>query len=211
MKPCGDDDQRDRHRRAHGDAEGVAAEDQDQADDERDAAPDVTPGVAHGGDGVHAVGRGDVHQHGVVEHQAQGVPQPRYHEDDQEHQPLVHEPEGGASYDAYRQHAGEHPDLHALPVGDRAKERAHQGHEDGGDGCGVSPVGEVVHGAQVLPRDGVEVDRYDGGQHQRERGVAHVVENPGPLGPGQLEGHVRHSTPNVRSKRAHRMSLRPTR
>ena len=176
--PCGGDQECHHHGAAHGHAEAVAEQHQHQTDHKRHHGADVAEGITQRGDVVHPLIGGDLGQHGVIEYDAGMEADLCQNEDTQEPQPVGGDAEAGAG-DASQKNRQKEDGLLELPVGEGAADGSDNGHKDGGDGAGVTPVAEV----HILVDTGgtgqrIEVDRDQGGHQQSKGGVADVVEDP---------------------------------
>ena len=131
------------HGRSRADADLVPEQHQKQAKNEGNHGADVAVGVAHGGYRVHPLVGGDLREHGVVEHQAGGIPHLGQNEHDQKRQPSAHAAHGGAAENAQK-HTGHENGLFEPPVvGQRAADGADDGHQQRRDGTGVAPIGQI--------------------------------------------------------------------
>ena len=81
--PEGDNKKGDDHGGAHAQTQKIGAQHQAQTDQEGKAAADIDPGIALGGDVVHAFMVGNVTQHGVVKNKAEGVAHTGQNKDEQ--------------------------------------------------------------------------------------------------------------------------------
>ena len=173
------------HGREQGILQDPAAAPQDvghHGHQEGDAGADIAPGVAVGGDLVHAALGGHVVEHGIIEGQGGLVEDLGQHVDDEEHHPAP-----GEAVEHTAHHPGGHGGLEEdlfrlLPIRQRAQDWPQQRHDDRdhGDGDGIVGRGLV---AGDLPRVGTDGQLLepDGNQGAGKHGVgrvAHVVQHP---------------------------------
>ena len=137
---------------------------------------------------IHAVGIGDVREHGIVKDQAAGIAHPGHHEDQKEPEPVGGKAQGDAANQSHAQKQQEDGLFVALSIGEGTEHRPQHCHQQGGSRRRIAPVGQVLHiGEPGLLRQEVEVDGNDGGNEQREGGIAHIIENPAALRRGEFQ------------------------
>ena len=193
--PDGGDDERGARASHRGPAEERrAAENQRDAEDERHGGADVAPAVAVRGDLVHALVRGGVDEHRIIERQRAVQADGRQNVDDQERQPGQGQGHCAAGDHAGAEEAQEELDLHALYIGDGAKQRHEQRDDQGGNGLRVAPGG---HDVAVRRHQRFGVDGDDGGGEQHECRIADVVDDPLLFAGGQF-GALRHRFVDIR-------------
>ena len=163
------------------------------------AGTQVPPGIAVGGDGVHAGRGGDVVEHGVVKGEGAGVGHLHQEEKGQKQQPPRGKPVQNASPHPQKHAGAEEDGLTAPAVGQGTAHRPQQGHHHRHQGHPQGPHPGGIPGAQ-LPRplphgQRFEPDGDQGAGEHGEGGIAHVIEDPGkfPLreaseGPSPLQG-----------------------
>ena len=186
--PQGDQQEGQDHGCRGGKTQRIAEKNQQQAQDKGNHGADIAKGVAHGGDIVHPVLPGDFRKHGIVEYQAGGVAHLCQYVDNQKGQPASGGTEDGTAQDSY-QH-GDHKQLlfKAALVRQRAADGADNGNQQGGDGTGIAPEGQVLALVQAAGGgQGIEVNGNQGGYQQDKGRVAHIVENPVSLQGGKAE------------------------
>ena len=177
--PDGRDAEGELHGQRHRDADGTAAQDQRQRENEGRAAADIAPGVASGGNHVHAFVGGDVREHGVVEDEARLVADLGDHKDHQEDQPVAGSAQRHAAHQPDHQKEQKDRPFEPAGIGQRAKGRPHEGHSQRHDRGSVTPVGQVIHAREAGTfSQAVEIDRHDRCDQERESRVADVVKDP---------------------------------
>ena len=150
---------------------------------EGDAGADVAPGVAVGGDRVHAVLAGHVVEHGIVEGEGGLIEDLGQHVDDQKRHPAPGEAVEHAADDAGGHRGLEEYLLGILPIRQGAEDGPQQRHDhrDHGDGDGIIGRGLIARDLARVGADG-QLLEPDGDQRAGQhgiRGVAHVVQHPG--------------------------------
>ena len=154
------------------------------------AATDVAQAVAVGGNGVHALRRGDVGQKAVVEH-AGGVETDSAHDiADEHHAPVSCEGQRSGCTHADDDEGREQLFLVSAVVAQRTEERRQNGTDERSDAGGIAPPGAFD---DTIRSDlCVEAGEDDGGDDGGKGGVCPVVHDPAAFGTGKLLQHRTH-------------------
>ncbi len=122
--PKGGDDKGDGQAGHLGDADLIGAQYEDEADDKRNAAADIAPGIAFGGDIIHALRSGHIVDHGIIEDQTGGIAHLGNDKQDQKEQPVAGKAQDDTTDDTDHKGDDKNGFFKALCVGDRAKDRS---------------------------------------------------------------------------------------
>ena len=173
----------DEARDGHGDGDRKVGEvDEIDAEKEGDAAAHIPEGIALGGNVVEALGRRHVGEHGVVEDEADRIADLRDDEDGEEGDPAHRDAERPAPQNAQNGAEEKERLLPAHVVGERAQNGREHRDAQRDRARRIPPDGGGVRRREPCRGDEiVEVDGQHRAHEQRERRIAHVVQDPGDL------------------------------
>ena len=180
--PYGGDQEGNDHGSGLSQAEAVGEQHHHQTDHKGNHGTDVTEGIALGRDLIHPLLGSDFGKHGVIEHQAGGITHLGNDENHQKSQPAPGKAQGSAADGTQQQTQQEDGLFEALLIRHGTADGTDDGHQQGGDGTGVTPVGQIIGlGHAAGSSQGIKVDGDQGGHQQDEGGVTHIVQDPAPF------------------------------